>query len=74
MVQARVQVMEDQDALHLCDMRVKVTCARSDMVSMRMMVFVEKGSVESTHKVPTSHYHTKHCHAAVVSLGGLTHR
>ena len=66
--------MEDQDALHLCDMRVKVTCARSDMVSMRMMVFVEKGSVESTHKVPTSHYHTKHCHAAVVSLGGLTHR
>ena len=24
-----------------------------------------KGSVESTHKVPTSHYHTKHCHAAV---------
>ena len=26
-----------------------------------------KGSVESTHKVPTSHYHTKHCHAAVVS-------
>ena len=31
-----------------------------------------KGSVESTHKVPTSHYHTKHCHAAVVSLGGLT--
>ena len=33
-----------------------------------------KGSVESTHKVPTSHYHTKHGHAAVVSLGGLTHR
>ena len=63
--------MEIQDALHLCDMRVKVTCA---MVSMRMMVFVEKGSVESTHKVPTSHYHTKHCHAAVVSLGGRTHR
>jgi hypothetical protein len=30
---------------------------------------VEKGSVESTHKVTTSHYHTKHCHAAVVSLG-----
>ena len=29
-----------------------------------------KGSVESTHKVPTSHYHTKHCHAAVVPLGG----
>ena len=26
-----------------------------------------KGSVESTHKVPTSHYHTKHCHAAVVT-------
>ena len=32
--------------------------------------FFAKGSVESTHKVPTSHYHTKHCHAAVVSLGG----
>jgi hypothetical protein len=32
----------------------------------------EKGSVESTHKVPTSHYHTKHCHAVVASLGGLT--
>ena len=34
--------------------------------------FLAKGSVESTHKVPTSHYHTKHCHAAVVSLGGLS--
>ena len=33
---------------------------------------IEKGSVESTHEVPTSHYHTKHCHAAVVSLGGLS--
>ena len=34
-------------------------------------VHVVKGSVESTHKVSTSHYmyHTKHCHAAVVSLG-----
>ena len=27
-----------------------------------------KGSVESTHEVPTSHYHTKHCHAAVASF------
>ena len=35
---------------------------------------LEKGSVESTHKVPTSHYRTKHCHAAVAQLGGLTHR
>ena len=35
---------------------------------------IAKGSVESTHKVPTSHYHTKHCHAVVGSLGGLTHR
>jgi hypothetical protein len=33
----------------------------------------EKGSVESTHKVPTSHYHAKHCHAVVASLGGLEH-
>ena len=32
----------------------------------------EKRSVESTHKVPTSH--TKHCHAAVASLGGQNHR
>ena len=24
-------------------------------------MFFEKGSVESTHKVPTSHYRTKHC-------------
>ena len=27
------------------------------------MITCVKGSVESTHKVPTSHYHTKHCHA-----------
>ena len=40
----------------------------------KLGIIFEKGSVESTHKVPTSHYHTKHCHAAVVSLGGLTHR
>ena len=32
------------------------------------MLKLEKGSVESTHKVPTSYYHTKHCHAAVVSV------
>ena len=38
------------------------------------MFDIEKGSVESTHKVPTSHYHTKHCHAVVAPLGGLTHR
>ena len=42
--------------------------------SVSSMQNFAKGSVESTHKVPTSHYHTKHCHAAVVSLGGLTHR
>ena len=28
--------------------------------------FLRKGSVESTHKVPTSHYHTKHCHATTL--------
>jgi len=44
------------------------TCAETD---------IEKGSVESTHKVPTSHYHTNtdwRCAlaAAVASLGGLT--
>ena len=38
------------------------------------MLKLEKGSVESTHKVPTSYYHTKHCHAVVAPLGGLTHR
>ena len=32
-----------------------------------------KGSVESTHNVPTSHYHTKHCHA-VTSLSKLSPR
>ena len=26
---------------------------------------MEKGSVESTHKVPTSHYRTKHCHSFI---------
>ena len=31
-------------------------------------------SQATRYRVPTSHYHTKHCHAAVVSLGGLTHR
>ena len=35
-----------------------------------MLVFLAQGSVESTHKVPTSHYRTKHCHAAAVPLGG----
>ena len=40
-------------------------------VSIEARLIFAKGSVESTHKVPTSHYHTKHCHAAVVSLGGL---
>ena len=28
--------------------------------SRRNAIHLEKGSVESTHKVPTSHYHTKH--------------
>jgi hypothetical protein len=28
----------------------------------------EKGSVESTHKVPTSHYHTKHRKFAMASI------
>ena len=27
----------------------------------KLGIIFEKGSVESTHKVPTSHYHTKHC-------------
>ena len=44
-------------------------CAIGHLAALQLA----KGSVESTHKVPTSHYHTKHCHAAVVSLGGLTH-
>ena len=27
-------------------------------------ILIAKGSIESTHKVPTSRYHTEHCHAA----------
>ena len=50
-------------------------CNRAACQESRVTNF-EKGSVESTHKVPTSHYwyHTKHCHAVVAPLGGLTHR
>ena len=48
------------------------TARRTVRKNMLCEIF-EKGSVESTHKVPTSHYPTKHCHAAVVALGGLTH-
>ena len=33
------------------------------MKTLPVNVIIEK---ESTHKVPTSHYHTKHCHAAVI--------
>jgi hypothetical protein len=29
--------------------------------------FWQKGSVESTHKVPTSHYHAKHCGAFLLT-------
>ena len=34
------------------------------MMSIVVFVILAKGSVESTHKVPTSHYHTKHCHSS----------
>jgi len=42
----------------------------------RQCMGLAKGSVESTHNsqgtdARTSHYHTKHCHAVVASLGGL---
>ena len=38
----------------------------------RRGLFVAKGSVESTHKVPTSHYHTKHCeHCHLLRKGQL---
>ena len=37
-------------------------------VQPRRDVKFAKGSVESTRKVPTSHYRTKHCHAAVAPL------
>ena len=38
--------------------------------------FLREGQLETTHAnaYRVGHYHTKHCHAAVVSLGGLTHR
>ena len=37
---------------------------------------LREGQLETTHAnaYRVGHYHTKHCHAAVVSLGGLTHR
>ena len=37
-------------------------------VGREVSMTTPKGSVESTHKVPTSHYNTKHCHAVVASL------
>ena len=42
-------------------------------VQPRRDVKFAKGSVESTHKVPTSHYRTKHCHAAVAPPSNLRH-
>ena len=38
--------------------------SRSPLRHQQRCIHIEKGSqVESTHKVPTSHYHTKHCHS-----------
>ena len=37
----------------------------SAISTTRMFEYFEKGSVESTHKVPTSHYRTKHCHSFI---------
>ena len=54
-------------------MKFHLCVRRSGVLGCRNENF-EKGSVESTHKVPTSHYHTKHCHAAVVSLGARWER
>ena len=41
-----------------------------------MKNFLREGQLETTHAnaYRVGHYHTKHCHAAVVSLGGLTPR
>jgi hypothetical protein len=73
----------DSERSSLCSQRGSLRArARSSLRSAslslrsapRFALLFEKGSVESTHKVPTSHYHAKHCHAVVASLGGLTHR
>ena len=50
------------------DPRGIVMCHPAPLASLHEKILssravnVEKGSVESTHKVTTSHYHTKHCH------------
>jgi hypothetical protein len=46
----------------------RADCLVSMFYMNRTNSIFEKGSDESTHKVPTSHYHTKHCHAAVASF------
>ena len=83
------QILQRKTELIWCAIKIRTICAvnvdRINPVSDRnssqrptecsKAQYLEKGSVESTHKVPTSHYRTKHCHAAVVPLGGLlTHR
>ena len=35
-------------------------CSEDGTLGANCYIVVEKGSVESTHKVPTSHYHAKH--------------
>ena len=47
---------------HLGEWRSGRAGGRSKQASIvTLFVLLAKGSVESTHKVPTSHYHTKHC-------------
>ena len=49
---------------------MSVTCP---LTARRVLLNLRKGQLntgdhkvsESTHKVPTSHYHTKHCHAVL---------
>ena len=70
------QLPSDASVQMPCGCERMCAARRATYSSICCSSFIEKGSVESTHKVPvpTSHYHAKHCHAVVASLGGLTHR
>ena len=67
----------------LLDQTVTVVCSKPSVAECQkqrrgLCEWYENGSVESTHKVPTSHYPRNTVQtgagAAVASLGGLTHR
>ena len=57
---------------------VELTATTAELHAQKWSTFqnLREGQLETTHAnaYRVGHYHTKHCHAAVVSLGGLTHR